>query len=284
MESFSGFFSGVAFNGDEPVALYIQILVLSQVAGIFLLFLRRAPLKWFLLTGLFAVLTYSFILPKDSVLSFLGFLPYRIQTFSLDTWAIILGWVIGFALLLYAARKKTRSLQRIVVSVSLIMMCSLMYGYHILIIQGAMKASMMLQEQKMLEVIGFSDERWVLACEIGGYECSSGENGSKIIHPEKEIEKQLSDYIGYYRQAGSDAILFTMSKGLVVKRTPFASAFLEDDQGYRLMVDRRSAQVYFLIAENSFNIIANLAMFFWFFGGIFVIVAHEKMMAKRLAG
>lgn len=281
MESFSWVFSDWVFGEKEPVYLFVEILVVTQLAGIFLLFKKRVSVKWFFVLGITGIITYDFLLPKSSVFLGFDFLPYRVQTFSLDTWAILLGWLIGLVLLIYSVKNSTRTLQRVIVSIVLIMTCSLMYGYHLLLIQGGMKSSMILEEQRLLRTIELPLLQWEIACETNGYECQSGGIDGIIDYHEPNINKQINDFVGFYRQESPGNIYFSMSKGLVVARAPFVAAFTEDQAGYRLMVDRNSAGIYFNIAEHGFRIFSNLAMFFWFFGGLLVIILHEIMIEKR---
>lgn len=125
---------------------------------------------------------------------------------SLDTWLVIAGWILGLALLFYNLRSKTRSVSRVAVSTVLLVTCTLMYGYHLLIVQGSLNISFTEEKGRMLRVIDTEQEYWNKTCEIHEYECGTIRKDNALNYHDDIINKEINDFLSFYKEVSADPV------------------------------------------------------------------------------
>lgn len=276
MEYFTELYLGKILNSPPKIFVFIELLVIAEVAAAFLLFYRRIPYLYFIVSSIIAIILFAEILPRQSTLELVTFLPYRIRMLALDSWIVILGWILGTILFGLCFIKSYRTASRIAVGTAIMVICTLMYAYHILIIQGSMKVNMHVEEQKILRTIDAPEEFWIKNCILQHYECGIIKIGENPEYHDEIINKEINDFFQFYRETADRPIRFSMSKGMVVSQRPFIAAFSEHDNGYRWVIERESATIYLSDATMMFMVIINFSIVFWFFGGALVIATHTR--------
>lgn len=255
-----------------------MFLMLSIVLmGIFLIFKRQLNLKATAATTVVAFFAYWELLPQDSVLFGLEFLPMRARTFSLDTWVIISSWLIGLSLL-FISISKARSFHRMIFALTLLVLPTLAFTYHLVLIQGMMTQAMNLEEKTAMAIV--LDHNWKRNCQLLGYECSSFSPKSGASYAEKGIERQINDHLSFYLSQGGGASSFSLSRGMIRNRTPFTAAVLVIGEEGRLVVERQRSLKLLSGAERGFFIMMLGASVFWALASVSLILLHQRAWRK----
>ncbi|GAB5390223.1 MAG: hypothetical protein Alpg2KO_31910 [Alphaproteobacteria bacterium] len=216
-----------------------------------------------------------------SALSSLDLLPDRIAMFSGAILVIIMGFVMGCGLLAASTRRRHRSRDRVVTGCVLVVITSLLWGYHVLLINGWLLAEIETDASRALQVLsigGDDHSAFMTACQQLDYECQTGPATGRISHSSEHLSNLATGWLESTRdglQQPGDPLSFTLADGLATPQYPFAMAYAERGGQYRMAIDLAGPRVSFDSSRISFFVIANVATVFWVILGGLVIHLHK---------
>jgi len=262
------------------------VLLALAAAGLFLLFRRsvggRAAAAS-LIAGLLASELGLFDLIFPSLDAALGALGIATGTVNADVMAILTALTVGLALLALAARRRTRSLDRLATGAALAVICSTLWLYHLMFVNGAMMYELGAFESRAMRIARLPDSELGPVCRALGHECHAGPADSRPRHDNPVIERQFASHHGWYRaQAGPGAALaFSDSSALALGGTPYAYGYVERDGRYRWVIDRAGPAVLFRAHKALLFVFANLMTLAWGALAVAVMGGHRVMFARR---
>lgn len=258
------------------------MLWLLAACGV-LLFRRHLSWKSLIVTAVLAtVLNYMDIDPRPLTQG-MDFLPDFVRNLTFEAILIVLAWLFAIVLLVMSAFKSKRSVDRLIIGVATLAVSGLLYGYHMVVINGDLLTTLTTEDRFLMEVTEWDDQSFQSLCAMKGYDCLTGESGMRFEYPaSKEINQQINDYLGFYRARSNGAIAFSFNRGLSVAEHPFAAAVVDNgEQGFRAIISRERPLYWMNSAKNIFGLISWTAQIFWISFALLTIGLHQLMIHKR---
>ena len=229
--------------------------------------LRSLDLR-FIIAGIFTI-AWEIALPDAP----LGFLEGRAGGGLQDEVLIIL---LMLALGIVGTLRSLRGprLQVLPVSIATLMIASLSYTYHIVLINGFDGSLRHTEATALARTLDLGPEAWDQYCKLDKHLCGEGLPATGFTG----FDRDLGDWAAHALPAGTEGRLWS-SNGTFGAQPPHIWA-AERSQGVLrwIMVDR-SAQAKAL--ELAFFVMANIALIFWTLAALAVELLHRRRRVRR---
>lgn len=283
MNWFAEFYQRLLLSGDPGISLPdISGMVWLLSAGLLLLWFRKFSWKLAI-----ASVVLSMILgeirpdPREMTQGF-DWLPSVFHNLTYEAAIVLLAWVLSMALLGMNVARSKRTVDRLMIAIATFAVSSLLYGYHLMVINGDLMLTIKTEEQFLIHASIWTGDINQTLCQTPGYDCLSGKKGDPIHYPESsEISRQLMDYLVVHRQQTTGPIMYSVGGGPSALNHPFAAVVREDDSGYRAIISREKPVVWMNSAKAVFGTIALVAQTFWVLFAVAVIAFHHRMFSAR---
>lgn len=251
-------------------------------ASILLLFFRHLTTRVFIASLAVAIVFEVVDLDPRAFTQGYPFLPDVLRNLTHEAVLVMLTWIVAMGLLTQSLFRRQRSVDRVIMGVACFAVSSLLYGYHLIVINGDLLTTLKTEEVFLERSIKWESEAFNSLCETPGYDCIDGVHGGEFEYPSSaEIAKQVEDYLGFYRSRGHEAFAFTLSRGLSVADHPFAAAVWDDSEGFRAIISRERPLNWMNSTKNVFGIFSWAAQIFWISFALLTIALHQWMINKR---
>lgn len=239
----------------------IFFLLFSIFLGASLFPLKQVKVTAFIIAALSAYACKEFLNPIFSI-EFLH-TGSRLDSLSLDTFVVMVGMILGPILLGACVIKKFRSLDRMMTGLLIAVTAWLIFGYHMLLINGGMKYDLKLRETDLVSVLKLSDQGFKETCSAMRLDCREGAKTEKLHYLSSEVERQANDYLSFYREQGKIPLLFSDSNALITQNTPYAYAYIETSTKFRWVIDTNTPQKIFTSYKALFALVVSAIVYFW---------------------
>jgi len=242
------------------------IAFLGFASASILMGLRSLDLR-FIIAALFTI-AWEIALPDAP----LGFLEGRVGGLQDEVLIILLMLALGVIGTLRSLRRPR--LQILPVSIAALMIATLSYAYHLVLINGFDGTLRQAEAAALAQTLDLGPDAWAQYCTIDGHSCGEGIPTTGYAG----FDRDLGDWVAHALPAGTEGRIWS-SDGTLGANPPHIWA-AERSQGVLrwIMVDR-SAQAKAL--ELAFFTMANIALIFWTLAALAVELLHRRRGARR---
>lgn len=200
-----------------------------------------------------------------------------------NTLAYVVSGLVGAFLVALSMFRRSRSLCRLATGTGLVASFTLLYSYHIFLINGQMKTVIRLEAEKHQQILGASPILIRDYCDRLSLQCYVGDIANLPEIDNTWLSHEFTTYREFYRHHpnAEGIISFHSSNVLLLRDSAYAMAYLEHESHVRRIIDRQGPIQIADAARSTFFFFANLATLFWSGFAVAVILLHQRMLRKR---
>jgi hypothetical protein len=261
------------------LSLPIQFLFFSILLGLSLL--KKRELKTSVFTiSVVATAALIFFDPQPT-LEFLK-TGSRLDGITLDTFLVAFAMILGPILIVICLRKKTRTIDRLMIAILLTASSYLMFGYHILLINGLLRFNLQQQEIHLVDVAKLNNAAFIDSCRALNLDCRTGPQTDNLEYSiNDELKRQANDFLQFYRKQGKEPLLFSDSNALISKKYPYAYAYIETGKQFRWVIDTTAPKAISLAYQTAYALVCHVIIIFWTLAMLLALYLHHVMFFLR---
>jgi hypothetical protein len=261
------------------LSLPIQILFFSILVG-FSLFIKKTVKTKVFLFSLAATVALIYFDPQPT-LEFLK-TGSRLDGITMDTFLVAIAMILGPLLLLLCIRKSTRTVDRFMIGLLLTASSYLMFGYHMVLINGMLRYDLQRQEIHLIDIAKLNNQAFLESCNAMHLDCRTGAQTETLEYSiNSELKRQANDFLHFYRKEGKEPLLFSDSNALISKKYPYAYAYIETGSQFRWIIDTTIPAQISLAYQSIYALICHSIVIFWTFFMFLALYLHNVMFALR---
>lgn len=242
------------------------ILLLGAVATAVLL--RGGRLRHRLIGALAIFTTWEALMPDRP----LSFLPGRVAALQDEVLLILALALIGILGVLRSLRRPR--LQALPLSIAALMIASLGYTYHLVLINGLDAQLRAERATQLSHLLDLSDPAWVEVCALPGHRC-----GDELPRsPQTAFEHELNDWMTHALPNGRNGRVASSDGTLGAQPPNVWAAERQDGQVRWIRLDRTPETRAVELAFFSFSL---FAVIFWFAAALGVEHLHRNPRVSR---
>lgn len=278
-EYFQHQLDGGGWISELSLSLPIQLLLFSLIIGVSLFKYKTLKTSVFCFSALATGMLIYF--DPQPTLEFLA-TGTRLDGITLDTALVMFAMIVGPVLLILSFRKKFRTIDRMMIGILLTSASFLMFGYHMLLINGMLRYDLHQQENHLMSVIKLDNRSFETTCRALHLDCRSGAQTENLEYSiNSELKRQVNDFLKFYRENRQEPLIFSDSNALISKKYPYAYAYVETGSQYRWVIDTDLPRKTSLAYQAAFSLISHAIIIFWTVSMMLALFMHNVMFQLR---